>query len=309
MKRSYRFYLTFQFLLLFIFILTLHAIAQTRSRRLVFNEILELINEYPAELKTPDSGIGDMIRELQYDAEGPVTDEMIAYFEKLADDEVVYPTTRAAAIRALYLSKPADQLERLRSLMAEDDPYAAIPAAALMVTWGFWDEGSKVLVDHEVWTSLSNVGDSLHVVPVLLLAVSDRTKSRLSRLNAAVAMGAFGDTTLKYSVARTLLAPVLSGSEQCTDTADFARCFSVAENIFDRSSVTGDVNILESALYFPDYGVQTSSLFALSRRARVLGDRNAVEVIRQAASQDVFAKIKDEASRQLETLGQLEMKQ
>ncbi|MCB9357872.1 MAG: hypothetical protein H6506_04430 [Calditrichaeota bacterium] len=275
------------------------AAEQVLTRQDAFDRIQIFVNASPSELRTPDSGLPEMIREWQYKSDGEVTTDMIAFFESLADDPMVYPTTRAAAIRALHLSSPELQLARLRRLMQEDNQYASIPSAALMVEWGFWEEGSRVLIEHEAWGSLASTGDSSMVSPILISIADDHSKAGVTRLRAAGALGSYGDTTYKYDVARDILASVVLRNEVCADTGDFLRCVTMIVDMLDRTDNPQDVELLDAALYFPNQGVQSFCLFALGRRARNLDDILSVESLERAASQSAFPELKRRAAEQV----------
>lgn len=169
----------------------------------VFERIKERIATDPWVLKgdAGEGGLQDDIWDWQVHSKGEVTQEMIDLLRTLADDPEVDGRIRVSAVWALELSEPEEELDRMRHLSKTAPPSIAVPAAAQLVRWGHWDDGSETLLRFGSWQQLAYSADEMHAMPILVAASWDTTRTGLSRIHAASAMRTYGDTLTFFAVA------------------------------------------------------------------------------------------------------------
>lgn len=253
--------------------------------------VQELIREKPERTQKRDlllykylSSIG-----MHIDTSETPSDSMRIFLDGLVDDTMNHPLIRGGALRTLRLFKPAQELERVRGFL--DDPDFRLIAADILIKWGYWDEGSPLLIENESYNHLV-LFEPAKAEPIVREAVV--SASPHGRIKAAVLLREYGDTMAQVDIARDLIRQYVISGETYPDTSNLRHALRLAYGALQGQRDPNDLPLLEAGLSHDMPPVRTMALSAIWAWARE-GDCDAISAIRSAAESSKYRDVKDKA--------------
>jgi hypothetical protein len=256
-----------------------------------FRRAQELIRERPERTQERDlllmkylSAIG-----IRMDTTETPSDSIRVFLDQLVDDSMNHPDIRRAAMGKLRMFEPDQELERVRRFL--DDPDFQLVAAGILVKWGYWDEGSPLLIANEIYRHLV-LFEPAKAEPIVREAVV--SASPQGRIRAAVLLREYGDTMAQVDIARDLIQQYVVAGEIYADTSNLRHALRLAYGVLAGQRDPNDLQLLEAGLSHDMPPVRSDALSAVWAWARE-GDCDAVSVLRSAADSSKYRDVEEKA--------------
>jgi hypothetical protein len=278
------------------------AISQTaetgHEREQAFETAKTLIRERPEILEVSHSLLGQLLGEMGEESEEPASDSMRTFLEEIADEPANSPYIRNIALWSLRLFGAEQEYERVQRCL--HDPNLKITAATMLVKWGYWGEGSPLLIENESFGLLVLYARS-KAEPIVRKAVL--SASPLGKIDAASGLTEYGDTLTKVSVARELIQQYVILHAAYADTTNLSRALYLSYEIIRVKNDPDDLMLLEAGMRYHDTLVRSTAFRTILDRARE-GDSQAISILQTAARTSNYSDIKEAAESKLQEIGQ-----
>jgi hypothetical protein len=268
------------------------------EREQAFETAKRLIRERPEILKVSHSLLGQLLGEMGEESEEPASDSMRIFLEEIADEPANNPYIRQTALWSLGLFGAEQEHERMQRCL--NDPDLKIAAATMLVRWGYWDEGSPLLIENESFGLLVLYARS-KAEPVVREAMV--SASPLGRVDAASCLAEYGDSLTKVNVARELIQQYVILHAAYADTTNLSRALYLCYEIIRVKNDPEDLMFLEAGIRYQDTLVRSTTFGAIFDRARE-GDSQAISILQTAARTSSYSDIKEAAKYKLQEIGQ-----
>lgn len=256
-----------------------------------FRRAQELIRERPERTQMRDLLLIKILSEISFGIDSTETadDSIRVFLDELVDDSMNHPDIRGAAMRNLRIFKPDQELEHVRGFLG--DPDFQLVAAGILVKWGYWDEGSPLLIANEIYGNLVLYAPS-KAEPIVREAVV--SASPQGRIRAAVLLREYGDTMAQVNIARDLIRQYVISGETYPDTSNLRHALRLAYGVLGGQRDPNDLQLLEAGLSHDMPPVRSNALSAIWAWARE-GDCDAISVIRSAAESSKYRDVEEKA--------------
>jgi hypothetical protein len=236
--------------------------------------------------------IVDDIRLLLKSSDKELPDSMIALLEKIALDTLVDVNGREAAIWGLGIVGESHEIGNIRFLLNDSESKVQSAAAGVLVRWGYWEEGSGVLVENQDWLTL--VSSNMEQAESLIRRAAE-TETGYSQLKAAVFLDYYGDDETGRNVARSVLGSYVLSNQEENLSSDQLKSADVGFGLLAHGDLDQEINLMKEGIRHPSHYVRTVAFGALATRARD-GDASARDAILDASQNSSYDEIRERAA-------------